>query len=86
MPWELIWTKKGKASLKALEKAIAQRVFLKLEELASRESVFLEQVKGKSFFKYRVGSYRVLLNKFPATKKLAVLFINHRKKVYKRYK
>ena len=83
MPFEVIWAKKAKNSLKALDKAAARRIVDKVESLAGRETVFLEKVKGKDFYKYRVGRYRVFIDKFPATKKLVVLLVRHRKKAYK---
>ena len=82
MPLEVVWTDKAKKGLKALDKPVAARIFGKVEELGGSETVFLEKVTGHDFYKFRVGNYRVLIDKLPATKKLFILKVGHRKNVY----
>lgn len=83
MPFEIILTEKAKKCFKELDKHIASRIADKLAELAKKETVSLEKLEGKNFYKFRVGDYRVLIEKFPATKKLIVLKVGHRKNIYK---
>ena len=83
MPFEIIWTSRARKDLKLIDKPIAERIFNKVQELEIKEAVFLEKVSGKDFFKFRVGKYRVFIDKFPATKKLVILHVIHRKKAYK---
>ena len=56
-----------------------------MELFEKEDSVFLEAVKGTPYQKVRVGHYRVIVQKFPATKKLVVLRVKHRKKVYNQF-
>jgi len=84
MPFEVIWTKKAKKNLKLIEKTIASRIFEKVEELGRQDFVFLEKIKNSQYRKFRIGKYRVLIKKFPATKKLFIMKIGHRKNIYKK--
>ncbi|MDD5148535.1 MAG: type II toxin-antitoxin system RelE/ParE family toxin [Candidatus ainarchaeum sp.] len=83
MGFEIIWTNRSKKDLKLIDKQIALRIIDKVEELRGRDIVFLEKVTGKDFYKLRIGQYRALIDKHPATKKLFILKVGHRKKIYK---
>ena len=83
MPFEIIWSNRAKKDLIKLEKHIAKRIINKIVALPQKEKPLLEKVKGKDFFKYRVGDYRVLIDRYPLKKKLVILTIMHRKKAYK---
>lgn len=82
MPFEIIWTNRARKDLRLIDKGIAGRIFNKIEEFNQKETVFLEKIKGKDFFKLRIGSYRVFIDKFPATGKLIVLHVKHRQSAY----
>lgn len=84
MSFELVWTKRFKKDLKLIEKSIASRIYYKLIELEKSDEVFLEEVKGTDFSKFRIGDYRVFIKKMPALKKLFVLRVGHRKNIYKK--
>jgi len=83
MPFQLIWTNRSKKDLKQIETPIASRIIDKLDALGKKDFVFLDKVKGTDYYKFRVGDYRVLIDKFPATKKLFIMKVRHRKKFYK---
>lgn len=83
MPFEIIWSNRSKKDLRLIDKAIAKRIIDKVERLGSQELVFLEKAKGTPYYKFRAGKYRVLIEKFPATKRLFILKIGHRRKFYK---
>jgi mRNA-degrading endonuclease RelE of RelBE toxin-antitoxin system len=83
MAFQVIWSNRSKKDLKLLDKKIASRITGKVDLLVSQETIFLEKVKGTDYFKYRVGHYRILIEKFPATKKLFIRKVRHRKKFYK---
>ena len=83
MAFEVIWTNRSKKDLKLLDRQTALRIIEKVDMFSGQDSVFLEKVKGTEYFKSRVGRYRVLVKKFPASKKLFVLKVRHRKKFYK---
>jgi len=83
MPFEVIWTNRSKKDLKLIDKETVLRIINKISVLENQDTVFLERVKGTKLYKFRVGSYRVLIEKFPATKKLFVLKVRHRRRFYK---
>ncbi len=83
MAFELIWTKGAKKDLSKLEPQTSKRIKNKIKKLILADRPELEKVKGKDFYKYRVGHYRVFLDVYPFNKKLVVLQIIHRKKAYK---
>jgi len=85
MPFVLIWTNRSKKDLESLEKQLIRRVVEKMELFEKEDSVFLESIKGTQYHKVRVGHYRVIVQKFPATKKLVVLRVQHRKNVYDQF-
>lgn len=83
MAFEIIWTDRSKKDLKLIDKTIALRIIDKVDSLGKLDVIFLEKVEGTDYCKFRVGQYRVLIEKFPATKKLFILKVRHRKKIYK---
>lgn len=83
MPFELIWTERSKKDLKLIDKGIAARIIERAEMLALQETVFLEKVGGTKYYKFRVGNYRILVEKFPATKRLFIARVGHRRNIYK---
>jgi len=84
MPFEVIWTNRSKKDLKLIDNKTAEKIIEKVEEIGKRDAVFLEKVKGFKFYKLRVGKYRILIDKFSATKKLLILRAMHRRNVYKK--
>lgn len=83
MPFEIIWTKRAKKDLKLIDKPIARRILEKIEGLGRQEEIFLGKVKGKDFYKFRVGRYRAFIDKFPATHRLVIIHVRHRRSAYK---
>ncbi len=83
MPFEIIWSNRSKKDLRLVDKAIAKRIIDRVEKLGLQELVFLEKAKGTPYHKFRVGRYRILIEKFPATKRLFILKVRHRRKFYK---
>lgn len=83
MPFEVIWTERSKKDLKLVDKGIAARIIERAETLALQEIGFLEKIRGTKYYKFRVGNYRVLVEKFPATKRLFIARVGHRRNIYK---
>lgn len=82
MPFVLIWSEQAVKELSKLEKDIAARIVNKMDYANSTNTLRLEKVEGKPFFKYRVGDYRVFIQKtLPDTAE--IIHIEHRKSAYK---
>jgi mRNA-degrading endonuclease RelE of RelBE toxin-antitoxin system len=83
MPWTLIWTAEAKKDLEKLEKQEAKRVYNKVIYAHEAGLLLLEKVKNQAFFKYRIGKYRVFIEKNASQQALFVFAIQHRKNAYK---
>lgn len=83
MPFEIIWSNRSKKDLKLLDKVAASRIIDRVVSLGKQETVFFEKTKGTPYYKFRVGKYRILIQKFPAKKKIFILKVRHRRKFYK---
>ena len=83
MHFDLVWTNRAKKDLRLLDRETALRVIKRLEELCGKEVVFLEKVKGQEFFKQRIGSYRIFIEKLKYSRKLVILNLKHRRNAYK---
>ena len=72
--------------MQALDAAIAQRVLNKIRWLAENcDDVLHEPLSGRlqSFYKLRVGDYRVLYKYAREQQRIVVHVIGHRRKIYK---
>ncbi len=60
------------------------KIAKKIDELKIQETPYIEKLEGFDFYKIRIGKYRIIIDKYPATKTLVILRIEDRKKVYKK--
>ncbi len=83
MPFVIIWSETAMKELSKHEKTIADRIVTKIEYANATHALRLEKVEGKPYFKYRVGDYRVFIEKrLPDT--IEIIHLEHRKKAYKK--
>lgn len=76
----------AEADLSRLDISIAERILKKLRWLAQNfDSITPERLSRKrpSVFKLRVGDYRVLYTLDGEKQEITVLFVRHRREVYK---
>jgi mRNA-degrading endonuclease RelE of RelBE toxin-antitoxin system len=83
MSFIIIWSEQALKELSKLEKPIADRIVTKIEYANATGALHLEKVKGKSFFKFRVGTYRIFMDR-SLHDTAEVIHIEHRKNAYKR--
>lgn len=77
--------------IKALDPPISTRVIKKIEWLAAHPELLKNPLKGmpddlKGLQKYKVGDYRILLWTDHHTKTITLYGIEHRSRVYKKFK
>ncbi len=84
MPFDWIFTARAKKDLKRLDPPTARRILDKVQAWSAVENPPLEKLEKYDLYKLRVGDYRLVLQKLPANRQLFILFIDHRKHVYKR--
>jgi len=80
--WDLIYSPDARAWLKSSQLLISQRIVRKLEDTRENPHHFFEKLVGLPYYKLRVGDYRVIADLQGKIQIIAVLRIEHRKKVY----
>lgn len=88
MTWAINFDKKAKKELVSLDKSTQKQIdkfLLKLIKSANPRQ-FGEALKGnmQSFWRYRVGDYRLICNIEENVLTVIVLHVKHRKEVYKK--
>ena len=86
MLYKVKFTKTGKESLLKIDKEIAKRILYKIEWLSENlDLIRLTPLKGdlSSFYKLRVGDYRILYTVDKKSLEIIIHFVGHRKDIYK---
>jgi len=84
--YKVKFTKTGKESLLKIDKEIAKRILYKIEWLSENlDLIRLTPLKGdlSSFYKLRVGDYRILYTVDKKSLEIIIHFVGHRKDIYK---
>jgi mRNA interferase RelE/StbE len=63
---------------------LRKRIFEKITSTKENPFHYFEQLTGRSDYKLRVGDYRVIADIDEKTKRISILFIDHRKNIYKK--
>jgi mRNA interferase RelE/StbE len=71
-------------NLGKLEKKIRKRVFEKIHSTKENPFHYFEQLTARNEYKLRVGDYRLIADINEKTKIISILFVDHRKNVYKK--
>jgi len=83
MKYQIFITQKAKKDLKKLDKVVLKKIYKKLQQL--QYSPFKNSRKLISSkigdYRYRIGNYRVIFNL--KNKKITILRIGHRSKIYR---
>lgn len=84
MSYVLTFDEKAVIILEKLPTAIKERIFKKLQSTKDNPYHFFEKLVGRSEFKLRVGDYRIIADINDANIQILVLYIGHRRNVYKK--
>ena len=84
MTFQIIWTERAKKDLRKLESRTAERIINKTNELSASENPFLEKIKDQPYYKFRIGNYRIILERILSRRILIVLRVGNRKNIYKK--
>jgi len=77
---KVVLSKKAEKDIKSLEKFVAIHVVKKIREFADKEKGDIKKIKGKEYYRLRVGDYRVLFEY--VDKKVNILRVKHRSQIY----
>lgn len=73
---------KAAKELDKLEKQIRSRILERLRDLREKPGTVGKTLKPSVFWSLRIGDYRVIYEIDKTEKRVTVLFIGHRKRVY----
>ena len=82
MTWTVIWSKKSKKDLNKLPKETAIRILKKTDDVIVDPFRYLERLSNSLYFKYRVGSYRIIVQIINDKLILHLLKVKKRSRVY----
>jgi len=68
-----------------LEKKIRKRIFEKIHSTKENPFHYFEKLTARDEYKLRVGDYRVIADIDEKTKRISILFVDHRKNIYKKW-
>jgi len=83
MGYTIIWTDKSRNNLEKLPKDTAARIIERVEVIRDDPFLHIDRLAGSSWYKYRVGRYRVILG---IKRKILVIYLikaGPRKVVYR---
>ena len=86
MNYEVGWDKQAKDFLQKIEKQDAQRIIKKVTSITDNPKRYVKGLSNIDAHKLRVGNYRILLDISDTEQLINVLFIGHRKNIYKTFK
>jgi mRNA interferase RelE/StbE len=82
--YTVIYDEEALQNLEKLEKKIRKRIFEKIISTKENPFHYFERLTGRWEYKLRVGDYRIIADIDEKTKKISILFIDHRKNIYKK--
>jgi len=82
--YTVIYDEEALQNLEKLEKKIRKRIFEKIISTKENPFHYFERLSSRGEFKLRVGDYRTIADIDEKTKKISILFIDHRKNIYKK--
>lgn len=82
--FSLLYTDQALKQLDKLEKLTRERIILILERIRTRPNSYVKKLVSSSYFRLRVGDYRVILDIKNDELIILVIEVGHRKNSYKR--
>jgi len=82
--YTVIYDEEALENLEKLEKNIRKRIFVKISSTKENPFHYFERLTARDEYKLRVGNYRVIADIDEKAKRISVLFVDHRKNVYKK--
>lgn len=85
MRYQLVITPRARKDLRVLPSSVQKRIRAALEKLAENPfaaGLDVKKLKGQSYYRIRVGDYRVIYDLQTRTLVILVLEAGHRKEIY----
>ena len=84
MRFQIIWSDSAAKELKKLDRTISKRIFNKVSQLSENPYHFdVIKMVGETYFRLRVGDYRVVFDIQNSMLRILIIKVGHRKNIYK---
>ena len=80
----VIYDEEALQNLEKLEKKNRKRIFERINSTKENPFHYFERLTARDEYKLRVGNYRVIADIDKRTKTISILFVDHRKNIYKK--
>ena len=84
MPWEIIWSEKSVKQLKKMDVKNAQKIFDAVLDCIINPFQNVTRLTNSSFYRLRVGDYRVILDLQQSKMIIFVVETDHIGQIYKK--
>lgn len=84
MIWQVIWSEKSIKQLEKIDKKNAQKIYHSVLDCIEDPFRMVLRLTNSSFYRLRVGDYRVILDLQQGKMIIFVVVVDQRKKVYKK--
>lgn len=81
--YELVYSDTATRQLEKLTSDTQRRILRALERIRIRPEAYVTRLVGQSYYRFRVGDYRVILDVLHQRLLILVIEIGHRKDIYK---
>jgi mRNA interferase RelE/StbE len=81
--FEIIWSASAIKDLKKIDRPIAKRIFDAITRLKKDPYHNIIKLTNSSYYRLRVGDFRVILDIEKNKLRILIIKIGHRKKIYK---
>ncbi len=83
MIWQVVWSEKSVKQLEKIDKKDAQRIYDHVLGCANDPFRTAVRLTGSSFFRLRIGNYRVIMDLQQSKLVVFVVEVDLRKRIYK---
>ncbi len=83
MTYEIVFTAKARSQLEKLDRQAQKRVVSILDRIRIRPRHYASRMVGNPYFRVRAGDYRIIMDIQENKLIVMVLYIGHRKRIYK---
>jgi len=85
MVWQVVWSEKSIKQLGKIDKKNAQKIYDSVLDCVDDPFRVVVRLANSSYYKLRVGNYRVVLDLQQSRMIIFVVETDHRSKIYKKY-
>jgi mRNA interferase RelE/StbE len=84
LTWEIIWSEKSVKQLKKIDEKNAQKIYDSVQDCIKNPFQTVTRLTNSSFYRLRVGNYRVILDLQQNKMIIFVVETDHRGQIYKK--